>query len=69
MKNYILVDLKQKSIPVFSSHEKTTVSRNEEAELATELERQLEMERSMHLVQEEEMVALKKRYEELVNEK
>lgn len=53
LRNYILVDLKQKTIPTFSQGKGSmfTNEGEEESELIKELERQLEMERSMHLVQ------------------
>jgi hypothetical protein len=59
LKNYIIVDLKQKSAPEYQEDKSMVNVENEENDLMNELERQLEMERNLHLVQEEEINSLK----------
>lgn len=51
LKNYITSDLKQKSVPEFESDKAVAVHQNDDNDIMTELERQLQMERNLHLVQ------------------
>lgn len=69
MKNYIVVDLKQKSAPEYQEDKSLINVENEENDLMNELERQLEMERNLHLVQEEEINSLKIKCDQLSADK
>lgn len=69
LKNYIVVDLKQKSAPEFQEDKSMVKIENEENDLMNELERQLEMERNLHLVQEEEINSLKIKCDQISAEK
>ncbi len=52
LKNYILTDLKQKSVPGFETGKgEVNIEADENDNIMNELERQLEMERNLHIAQ------------------
>jgi hypothetical protein len=65
-----LVDLKQKSVPApFSEVAKIMNTEHEEPDMIGELERQVEIERNLYIVREEELAELKDKFEKQSVEK
>lgn len=69
LKNYILTDLKQKAIPEFEVDSKAVMIEENETDYLTELQRQLDMEKNLHMVQEEQINSLKVKCDQMANEK
>lgn len=67
LKNYILVDLKQKAIPDFEADKNAPAIDENENDYLAELQRQLEMEKNLHLVQEEQINSLKTKCDQMGN--
>ena len=68
LKEYITVDLKQKAIPEFESGGKHTQAVEEnDSDYLMELQRQLEMEKNLHIVQEEQINSLKVKCDQISN--
>lgn len=67
LKNYILVDLKQKAIPDFEADKNVPAIDENENDYLAELQRQLEMEKNLHLVQEEQINSLKTKCDQMGN--
>ena len=67
LKNYILVDLKQKAIPDFEADKNVPAIDENENDYLAELQRQLEMEKNLHLVQEEQINPLKTKCDQMGN--
>ena len=67
LKNYILVDLKQNAIPDFEADKNVPAIDENENDYLAELQRQLEMEKNLHLVQEEQINSLKTKCDQMGN--
>ena len=69
LKNHILVDLKQKSVPDFETEKNIVPIEESDTDYLTELQRQLEMEKNLHIVQDEQINSLKIKCDQITNEK